>query len=370
MKLQNEKIRRRRKTFFVAIFFAVVLFAGLMIDLFETRNEAGTVLGDKETVTILSPTGSVSVTAKIDTGADFSSIDSSLADSLNLKTNTLKRGVTSAQGKQVRDTVVVEYIIGNKQISSIFSVADRSNLSTDVLIGRSDMQGFTVDPNREFLNEPQFPLKSLTLHSLFARVTNRSVSKQIVVLPILGALVVLLRLVVGLRTFGIFAPVVIALSLILMQPNIIQGIIIYMLLISIGVAMKLLVFGRMNLPNIAEMSLIMSVSLLSLVVFSFFPLSFQLTTTTVFFPLIITTHIIERFSRISEENKLSEAMNLLFHTLVTALLLTFIGSYLVNLNIGIIWIIFFISIFVVIAIGNYTGLRLSEFLRFKFLKKK
>lgn len=370
MELQNEKIKKRKKVFFVAAFFASVLLVGVLFDVFNLKKETGIVLGAKEKVIVLAPSGPVPIIAKIDTGADFSSIDSSLADSLDLKTNTLKRGVLNTQGRQVRDTVIVEYMIGDKKINSIFSVVDRSNLSTDILIGISDMQGFVVDPNREFLIEPQLPSEKNTFFSLFARAANRSISKQILIMPILGALVVFLRLIVGMRTFGVFAPVVIALSLILMQPNLIQGIVIYVFLISIGVVMRLSVFGKMNMPNIAQMSLIMSVSLLALVFFTFLPSSFQLITTTVFFPLIITTHMIERFSRITEEDNLKEAFNVLFHTLFIAVMLTFIGSQLINMGMLTIWIMFLVSIFSVIAMGNYTGLRFTEFVRFKLLKKK
>ncbi|MDD5396454.1 MAG: 7TM domain-containing protein [Candidatus Moranbacteria bacterium] len=369
MKFNDLVLRKRKIKFIGGLALALAFSAGLIFDYFESKNEPGMVIGDKENVIVLSPKGPIALVAKVDTGADFSSIDSALAESMGLVKNQLKRRVKNAQGIQVRDTVNIDYVVGNQEINTIVSVADRSQLSTDMIIGRSDMQGLLIDPNREFLTEPDSKIQRPTWSSFFMRAANRSVSKQLIILPILGLFVVLFRLVLGVRTFGVFAPVVIALSLILMQSNILQGILIYTALISIGVALKLLVFSKMQLPNVVEMFLIMVSVLLILVAFSFLPLSFQLTATTVFFPLIITTHIIERFSNITEEQHLVPAVFLLLETFFVAIILTFAGIFLVNRSMEFIWIVFAISIPVAIAAGNYTGLRLTELFRFDKLKK-
>lgn len=370
--MQNivEKLTRRRKIMLGTLVLAIIISAALLVDLYETRNEAGTLVGDMENIIVMTDKGPVNTVAKIDTGADFSAIDQTLAQSMNLKPANLKRRVLSAQGIQVRQTAAMTFVLGNKEISTIVSLADRSQLNAPIIIGRNDLQGFTIDPNRQFLNEPKTPSQRFSLASFFVRAANRAVNKQIIIIPILGAIVVILRILLGVRTFGIFGPVVIALSLILMQPNVWQGVLIYVFLIAIGAGAKILMLNRLQLPNIAEMSLIMSIIVLSLVGFSYFPLNFQLTITTVFFPLIITTHIIERFSKTSEEHQLGEAFTLLVSTLLVAIFLMFIGSYLVNKSLGVIWALFGLSILLTIVVGMYNGLRFSEFLRFKFLKKK
>jgi hypothetical protein len=365
----TKSLKNRRRIFFGSIAVVVALFAVLILDYFESGKEASTVLGDRENVVILTDKGPVNVIAKIDTGADFSSIDATLAQSLALKGNSLKRRVSNAQGQQVRDTADIVFNIGNRQVSTVVSLADRSQLSTEMIIGRSDMQGFTVDPNRQFLNEPAVPMGGPMWATFLARATNRSVNKQIILIPILGVIVILFRLVIGVSTFGVFSPVVIALSLMLMGPNIFQGILIYLVLVSIGVAMKLLVFSKLHLPNVAEMGLIMSLIVILLLGFAFLPLSFQLNATAIFFPLIITTHLIERFSRTVEENHLKDAMRLLIQTLGVAILMALAGNYLINFSQEIIWLLFVIAIFAIIALGNYTGMRLVELFRFSTFRK-
>lgn len=371
MQFKNPKLTRRKRITIVSSLITVAIIAGLLFDFFESRNETSPLIGAQENVILLSPKGPATIVAKTDTGADFSAIDSSLADRLGLQKNKLKRRVISATGVQVRETVNAEFVLGNQTISSVLSVADRSQLNTDMIVGRQDLLGFMIDPARQFLNEPKPPVNQKFSWAMFlARSANRAVSKTILIIPILGALVVLLNLMGGIKTFGIFAPVVIALSLILMSPNIIQGILIYILLISVGTAFKIIIFDRLELPHIAEMSLIMSAVVLVLVAFSFLPLGFQIAVTTVFFPLIITTHIIERFSKTVAEHRIGDAIFLTVETLAIAIILTFIGSYLITQSYGAIWVTFAIAILIAIATGHYNGMRLTEFYRFKLLRKK
>jgi len=371
MEFKSPIISKRRRIAIFSTTIAIALLAGLLVDFFESKNETGPQIGSQENVVLFSPNGPSTITAKIDTGADFSAIDSSLADRLGLSHNKLKRRVLSAQGVQVRETVNAEFILGDKTISSVLSVADRSQLNTDMIVGRQDLLGFTIDPARQFLNEPKPPAnQKFSWAMLIARSANRAVSKDILIIPILGALVVLFQLIGGLRTFGVFAPVVIALSLILMSPNIIQGILIYIFLISIGTGFKIILFERLRLPHVAEMSLIMSAVVLTLVGFSFLPLGFQVAVTTVFFPLIITTHIIERFSKTVGEHRIGDAILLTVQTMALAVILTFIGSYFITQSYGAIWLLFAASILLAIAAGYYNGLRFTEFFRFKMLRKK
>ncbi|MFA5925739.1 MAG: 7TM domain-containing protein [Parcubacteria group bacterium] len=371
MQFTNPKISKRRRIAIFSTALALAILAGVLIDFFESRNETSSLIGSQENVILLSPQGPANIVAKTDTGADFSAIDSSLADRLGLQRNKLKRRVISASGVQVRETVNAEFILGDKTISSVLSVADRSQLNTDMIIGRQDLLGFTIDPARQFLNEPKAPVNQrFSKAIILARSANRAVSKDILIIPILGALVVLFQLIGGLRTFGVFAPVVIALSLILMSPNIVQGIFIYIFLISIGTGFKIIFFEKLKLPHVAEMSLIMSAVVLSLVGFSFLPLGFQVAVTTVFFPLIITTHIIERFSKTVGEHRIGDAILLTVQTMALAVVLTFIGSYLITQSYGAIWLIFAASILLAIAAGHYNGLRFTEFFRFKMLRKK
>ncbi len=88
------------------------------------------------------------VEAKIDTGADRTSIDLTLAASLGLMdpANILKEiQVNNALGKQQKRPVIgVTFNLAGKTIISTASVTDRGHLKKPMLVGRKDLKGFAV----------------------------------------------------------------------------------------------------------------------------------------------------------------------------------------------------------------------------------
>jgi len=103
------------------------------------------IIGLIETITL---ENGVSYKAKIDTGADSSSIDSVLLEKLGKKKIESHKVVKSALGRLKRPTVKLEVIFQSKHFSEKFSVADRSNLKYKILIGKDILkkEGFLIDP--------------------------------------------------------------------------------------------------------------------------------------------------------------------------------------------------------------------------------
>lgn len=91
------------------------------------------------------------VDARIDTGALRSSIDRELAERLGLLSEDniiFKRGFAyrSASGKQPRPVIGLTIRLAGRKITTSASVANRSRMSTPLLIGRNDLAGFLVNP--------------------------------------------------------------------------------------------------------------------------------------------------------------------------------------------------------------------------------
>lgn len=106
-------------------------------------------IGVFETVDVFAASGEqVAVKAKVDTGADRTSIDKTLAESLGLldPENVLYTvKVDNALGKQQeRQVVGIRYVLGGKEIESTASVTDRSHLKRPMLVGRRDLKGYTL----------------------------------------------------------------------------------------------------------------------------------------------------------------------------------------------------------------------------------
>lgn len=111
------------------------------------------VLNNFESITIYSLDGKekIKVIAKVDTGADSTSIDIKLAKKLGLleDSNIIKtKKYKSGLGVQERKIIHLKYKIKNKIIKTQVSVIDRSHLKYRVLIGIKDMTGFLVNPDR------------------------------------------------------------------------------------------------------------------------------------------------------------------------------------------------------------------------------
>jgi len=115
--------------------------------------ESPRVIGVYERVQVLNSNGKkVSVLAKIDTGADRSSLDKKLADKLGLLREdniVFTRKYKSAIGKhQKRPVISLTFYLGGKKIETVAGVVDRSNLRTEMLIGVHDIKDFVIKPNR------------------------------------------------------------------------------------------------------------------------------------------------------------------------------------------------------------------------------
>lgn len=89
------------------------------------------------------------VIAKIDTGADKSSIDMKLAAELKLGPVVKTRLIKSASGSLMRPIIKTNIVFAGKRMSVFFTIADRAHMKYRVLIGKNILKkGFLIDPLR------------------------------------------------------------------------------------------------------------------------------------------------------------------------------------------------------------------------------
>ncbi|MBI1834135.1 MAG: ATP-dependent zinc protease [Candidatus Andersenbacteria bacterium] len=117
------------------------------------------VLGVEETVEIIDSHGeTIKVAAKVDTGAWRTAIDQKLAEKLGLSSEVLEhRHVQSALGEQVRPVIKLTMKVRGQKITTEAFIADRKNLTYDMILGRRDLRGFLVDPAKRSKNENTYP---------------------------------------------------------------------------------------------------------------------------------------------------------------------------------------------------------------------
>lgn len=107
------------------------------------------VIGLAEKASIHYDKGSKNVTAKIDTGATKSSIDTSLAAELKLGPVIKSKLVKSAHGSKLRPIIEATIELAGKKIKSEFTLADRAHMKYRILIGQNILKdGFLIDPTK------------------------------------------------------------------------------------------------------------------------------------------------------------------------------------------------------------------------------
>lgn len=140
--------------------FSLVLWVGLFAfsGVAEAQTTASekqasgdmTTLGATEQVVLVGEGGEVEVLARIDTGAFYTSIGEDLAEDIGLDVENAETVTArSMLGEESRPLVPITMRVAGEERNIRATVADRSDVSDRMLIGRQDLTGFTVDTSRE-----------------------------------------------------------------------------------------------------------------------------------------------------------------------------------------------------------------------------
>ncbi|ATJ82816.1 inactive transglutaminase family protein [Halomonas beimenensis] len=216
---------------------------------------------------------------------------------------------------------------------------------------------------RSQLAEDAGTLLNFSIHSL--PLEEQALFQTILLIPIGALVVVILRVLVGIKTSGTFMPVLIALAFI--QTTLVTGLVGFLLVVAVGLVIRnylsylnLLLVARVTAVIITVIAII---SLFSVLAFRFgLNAGLQIT----FFPMIILSWTIERMSILWEEEGPKEVLIQGGGSLLTAVL-----AYLAMNNPWVRHITFnflgvqLILMALILMLGNYTGYRLLELRRFK-----
>jgi hypothetical protein len=193
-----------------------------------------------------------------------------------------------------------------------------------------------------------------------------------VLFPIaLGVLVlVILRNVIGFKTFGTFMPVLIALAF--RETQLLWGVLLFSLVVALGLAvrfylehLKLLVVPRLAAVVIIVLLLMAMLSVLS------HKLGLEQGLSVALFPMVILTMTIDRMSVVWDERGPSEAIQQGLGSLGAAVI-----CYLLMSRQPVEHLLFvfpellLVILAIVILLGRYSGYRLTELRRFAVLARK
>jgi hypothetical protein len=202
--------------------------------------------------------------------------------------------------------------------------------------------------------------------SLFSLpVETQNVYRVLLLVPIGAFLIVFLRNVVGLQTFGTFMPILIALAF--RETQLLWGVVMFCLLVGLGLllrfyleSLKLLLVPRLAAVLIIVILLMATVSVMT------YKLGLDEGVSVALFPMVIMAMTIERMSMVWEEFGPAEALKQGFGSLAVAVLgyLSMNSEYLGHLVFVFPELLLVVLAFTLL-LGRYTGYRLLELWRFR-----
>ena len=186
----------------------------------------------------------------------------------------------------------------------------------------------------------------------------------ILVLPLIAFFLVIMRNVIGLETFGFFAPLLLALAF--LTTGLGWGLLIFGIVIGIGGGLRL-VLQRLRLHLVARVAILIAVVAVSMAGLTVIGAQFGIGALlhVGIFPMVILANMIENFTNTQMERGTREALRLTLNTLLVALV-----SYLFieNTDLRPLVLAFPELLAVVVGlellIGCWRGMRLVEYIRF------
>ncbi len=197
----------------------------------------------------------------------------------------------------------------------------------------------------------------------------QSVYEVLLLVPLGAFIIAFLRNVIGLRSFGTFMPVLIALAF--RETQLVAGLVLFTVIVSVGLLirfylekLRLLLVPRLSAVLIIVVLLMAAVSVLSQ------RLGVDAGLSVALFPMVIIAMVIERMSIVWEEHGPGNAILDGIGSLAIAAF-----AYLVmGIDLFAWWALVFPELMLVllgltIALGRYTGYRVTELIRFRELAK-
>jgi hypothetical protein len=207
--------------------------------------------------------------------------------------------------------------------------------------------------------------------SLFALpVQAQNVYRILLTIPLGALVVVVLRNIIGLRTFGTFMPILVALAF--RETELMWGIILFTIVVCVGLMIRLYL-ERLKLLLVPRLASVLTIVIILIAIFSILSVKLNLERglSIALFPVVIMAMTIERMSIIWEEHGPKDAFLRGSGSLFAASI-----GYVVMTNEILTHMIFvfpellLVVLSITLVLGRYSGYRLTELWRFRAMIKE
>jgi hypothetical protein len=245
----------------------------------------------------------------------------------------------------------------------LLNVEGGSNVEVDFAVQENHVDAVAIAESQAAQRDTSaidFSLYSLPIQT-------QAVYSVILMIPIGALIMVIMRNLVGIDSFGTFMPVLIALAF--RETRLIWGVILFTLLVALGLSIRFLL-ERLRLLLVPRLSAVLIVVVLLMLLISLMSHRLGLETglSVALFPMVIIAMTIERMSVVWEERGPTDAIRAGLGSLVIAVAAyVFMGmAWLEHLIFTFPELLLVVLALVVLA-GRYTGYRLTELRRFRAL---
>ena len=273
-------------------------------------------------------------------------------------------GIAAKLAQQSYEVFKPEFIILTRQeaINPIFETEDFNSLTT-TLSNRAIE--FRIIDSRSEKSAVFFLSRAVT--NFIAKGIPTNTVYMLLVFPIIAFIIVFIRQVVGITTYGVFTPLVIALALYLL--GIAMGLLILLVIVGISYLLRK-ILNKFKLLYIPKTGLVLSfvgLSFLGMIWFlSYYRISLAISVA--IFPMLVMSTLSEKFLSAQSEAGLKEAL----WGALSSVIVSVVAYYLI------VWNSFYtlimswpelviLPILGIIILGRFTGLRLTEYIRFRSL---
>lgn len=236
---------------------------------------------------------------------------------------------------------------------------------TQITIQRNSLSSLDLATQRAAARDSrivEFSPLGLPLHA-------QNLYQMLLMIPLGALMIVFLRNVVGMRSFGTFMPVLIALAF--RETRLLAGIIMFLVVVGVGLLLRFYL-ERLRLllvPRLAAVLTIVVILLIGVGVVSY-QLNIEVGLSVALFPMVIIAMVIERMSISWEERGPRDAMIEGAGSLVMAILAFLVMEQALLRHLMLVFPeLLFVVLGLTIAIGRYTGYRISELGRFRYLEQ-
>jgi len=272
--------------------------------------------------------------------------------------------VVSNFAYQSFNTIQPEFILLTRAeaINPILSTKDDTEI-----ISTLHSRGVEYQIIDEHGKKPFFYFLSHLISNFISRGVSANTIYLILMIPFLTFITIFFRQVIGLSTFGVYAPVMITASFYILGLQL--GLLTFFFVVTTGYLVKYLMnkFELLYLPKVALNISFISLSFL-IVVWLFLWFDTSLSLSLAIFPMLVMSTVSEKFMAAQSEEGFKGAMFGVLETLIVVVISYYLVTWVAFNNIILSWPeLIFIPFVLNFLLGKFAGLRLSEYFRFKSL---